>query len=326
MKALVTGATGFIGYWVARKLIEAGWDVKIMVRNHVPEHTKQLSAEMCQGDLLDIDSLKNAVSGCTHVFHLAAHYRLWERDPQIYYDINVKGTENLLHVAMDQNVEKIIYTSSVSTLKLDPSRKPVNEENIATADDMIGHYKRSKIYAEQSVLKMVEQGSPIIIVSPSTPVGPFDVKPTPTGKIIVNFLKGKMPAYVDTGLNLVAVEDVAIGHILAAEKGQVGRSYILGHENLTLKQIFDILAKISGRKAPNIRMPLWVAFAAAYCSETTAKLLHKEPSIPLDGVKMSTKYMFFDSTRAKTELGFQPTDIEAALQRAVSWFQENNMV
>ncbi|HON44541.1 MAG: NAD-dependent epimerase/dehydratase family protein [Planctomycetes bacterium] len=326
MKALVTGATGFIGYWVARKLIEAGWDVKIMVRNHVPEHTKQLSAEMCQGDLLDIDSLKNAVSGCTHVFHLAAHYRLWERDPQIYYDINVKGTENLLHVAMDQNVEKIIYTSSVSTLKLDPSRKPVNEENIATADDIIGHYKRSKIYAEQSVLKMVEQGSPIIIVSPSTPVGPFDVKPTPTGKIIVNFLKGKMPAYVDTGLNLVAVEDVAIGHILAAEKGQVGRSYILGHENLTLKQIFDILAKISGRKAPNIRMPLWVAFAAAYCSEATAKLLHKEPSIPLDGVKMSTKYMFFDSTRAKTELGFQPTDIEAALQRAVSWFQENNMV
>ena len=324
MKALVTGASGFVGYWVARKLIENGWNVKIMVRNNVPEHCKALKAEMCYGDLQDKESLKNALDDCQYLFHLAAHYRLWEKNPQIYYDINVHGTENLLQIAYESNhIEKIIYTSSVATLKLDPQHNPVSEDSIATEKDMVGHYKRSKFLAEQSVLKMVEKGYPIIIVQPSTPIGAYDVKPTPTGKIIVDFLAGKMPAYVDTGLNLVSVEDVAIGHLLAAEKGQFGRSYILGNENLTLKQIFDLLEKVSGHKAPNIKMPYCVAYCAGFCSEIFAKLTNTVPAVPLDGVKMSRKYMFFDNTRARTELGFEPTSVELALKQAVDYFLQN---
>lgn len=323
MKTLVTGGSGFVGYWVARKLHEAGCQVKAMVRGNPPAHLAQLPIEFCQGDLRNRESLQQALQDCDRLFHVAAHYSLWEKNPQIFYDINVEGTRNLLELALQAGISKVVYTSSVATLKVNSDGSLSNENSKASIDDIIGHYKRSKYLAEHVAMEFVADGLPIVIVNPSAPIGPCDVKPTPTGKIIVDFLKGKMPAYLDTGLNLVAVEDVASGHLLAAEKGKIGQRYILGNQNLLLVEILQMLAKITGRKAPRIQMPYWVAYTAGMVSETLARCTGKPPAVPLDGVRMAKKKMFFDASYAQKELGFSPTPVEQALERAVAWFQEH---
>lgn len=326
MKALVTGATGFVGFAVVQKLLSHGWTVKIVIRGPLPAHLQNLPIEVCQGDLCNRDSLSKALEGCQYLFHVAAHYKLWERDPQIFYRINVQGTADLLTLAAEKSYTRIIYTSSVATIKPSRDETPVNEQSQAKLTDMIGHYKRSKYLAEQEVQRLAASGVPVVIVNPSTPIGAYDVKPTPTGKIIVDFLKGKMFGYLHTGLNLVAVEDVADGHLLAAEKGKIGERYILGNQNLYLIDIFRMLAKISGKPAPTFKVPYPVAYLAGFCSESWAYCCGKPPEIPLDGVRMARKCMFFDSSRAIRELGYQPTSVEAALERAVKWFCEHRYV
>lgn len=323
MKALVTGASGFVGYSVAKALLDKGIDVKLLLRSEPQKHVADLDTEICRGDLTDEASLKRAVEGCQYVFHVAAHYTLWEKDPSIFYKVNVEGSKKLVEVAAQSGVDKIVYTSSVATLKLAKDRSAVNEESIADVSDMVGEYKKSKFLAEIEVKKLAQQGIPVTIVSPSTPVGPFDVKPTPTGKIIVDFLQRKMPAYLDTGLNFVDVEDVARGHILALDKGKIGESYILGGTNLTLIEMLQILQEITSLSAPKIQMPYAVAYTAAAVSQFLFSSIGKEPPIPLDGVKMARKYMFFDSTKAQQELGYSITPVKSALTKAVNWFYEN---
>jgi dihydroflavonol-4-reductase len=323
MKALVTGATGFVGYAVMKRLLAAGFSVKILVRGALPAHLQGIPVEVCQGDLCDEKSLALALAGCDHLFHVAAHYKLWDRDPEVFYRVNVEGTKKLLSLAATQ-VRKIVYTSSVATIKPSPDGSPVNEDSHATLADMIGHYKRSKYLAEMAVKELAQKGTPVVIVNPSAPIGSYDVKPTPTGQIIVDFLNGKMFGYVHTGLNLVAVEDVAEGHLLAAEKGKVGERYILGGENLYLIEIFRLLEKISGVRAPKFKVPYAVAYTAGYMSELWAGISGKPPAISFDGVRMARKCMFFDSIRSIQQLGYRPSSAEEALRRAVQWFRENH--
>ena len=323
MTALVTGASGFVGFWVVKKLLAAGHQVKVLLRQPPPPYLAALDVEVVNGDLRDRDSLQRALSGCRQLYHVAAHYKLWERDPGVFYAINVEATKNLLTLAGDNGLDKIVYTSSVATIKPGDAAAPATETSVATLADMVGHYKRSKFLAEQEVDKLCQQGLPAVIVNPSAPIGAYDAKPTPTGKIILDFLQRKMPAYLDTGLNLVAVEDVAAGHLLAAQYGQHGRRYILGNSNLRLIEIFRLLAEITASAAPKVRMPYWVAYLAGSVSESWAMISGKPPQVPLDGVRMARKYMFFDSTRAENELGYCPTPVTAALQRAVTWFYDN---
>ena len=249
MRALVTGASGFIGYWVVKELLAADFEIRVLVRENLPDRLRQLPVEICHGDLREQKSLEKALTGCDHLFHVAAHYKLWAKSPQIFYDINVEGTRKLLNVAKQLEIPKIVYTSSVATLKVPEDAIPANEDSEAALQDIVGHYKKSKYLAEMVAKEMAMEGLPIVIVNPSAPVGPADVKPTPTGKIILDFLKGKMPAYMDTGLNLIAVEDVAKGHLLAARKGKNGRRYILGNKNLSLLSIFKMLENITGFKS-----------------------------------------------------------------------------
>ncbi|WP_372368365.1 hopanoid-associated sugar epimerase [Candidatus Uabimicrobium sp. HlEnr_7] len=323
MKALVTGASGFVGYSVAKALIREKIPVKLLLRSDPQQHVKDLGVEICRGDLLDEKSLKNALKDCKYLFHVAAHYTLWEKDPSIFYKINVDGSKKLIELAVENNVEKIVYTSSVATLKLAKDRTAVNEQSIATVADMVGEYKKSKFLAEIEVKKLAKEGAPVTIVSPSTPIGAYDVKPTPTGKIIVDFLQRKMPAYLDTGLNFVNVKDVAQGHILALKKGKVGESYILGGKDLTLIEMLQTLEKITSLPAPKVKMPYFIAYTSAAISQGLFSFLGKTPPIPLDGVKMAKKYMFFDSTKAQQELGYAITSVERALEEAVMWFYAN---
>ena len=323
MKALVTGASGFVGFWVVKKLLATGHQVKVLLRQQPPPYLATLDVEIARGNLRDRDSLHLALQGCRQLYHVAAHYKLWERNPSIFYAINVDGSKNLLTLAGDSGIDKIVYTSSVATIRPGNAANPATEENVSTVDDMVGHYKRSKFLAEQEVDKLCQQGLPAVIVNPSAPIGAYDAKPTPTGKIIVDFLQRKMPAYLDTGLNLVAVEDVADGHLLAAQRGQIGRRYILGNSNLQLIEIFKMLQEITDLKAPKVKMPYWVAYLAGNFSEGWAWLTGKQPGVPLDGVRMARKYMFFDSSRAENELGYRPTPVAQALQRAVTWFYDN---
>lgn len=327
MKALVTGATGFVGSHVARQLVAAGHAVKVLVR---PESNLQalegLSVERVVGDLRNPVSLETAMAGVQFVFHVAADYRLWARRPEEIYESNVGGTKNLFAAARKAGVERFVYTSTVATIAVPQQGGLPTEQTRTTLDDMIGHYKRSKFLAEQEALQAAASGMPVVIVNPSAPVGPGDWKPTPTGRIIVDFLNGKMPAYVDTGLNVVGVEDVAAGHLLAAERGRIGERYILGGRNLTLKEILDALSVISGRRAPRIRMPHAVALAAGYADQWLSRMMGREPQIPVEGVKMSRHRMFVDSSKAERELGFKPGPVEAALERAVRWYEENGYV
>lgn len=325
MTALVTGATGFIGFHVARFLKAQGIHVRAMAREKSDiSALKALDVEIVRGDIRDLASLRPALKGCSLLFHVAADYRLWVPDPSVMYEINVQGTRNCMEAALEAGIEKVIYTSSVGVLTASSDGKPSNEESLAALQDMVGHYKRSKFMAENEVRSFIARGLPAVIVYPSTPVGPMDRKPTPTGQTIVDFLNGKIPAFLDTGLNFVDVEDVAAGHWYAASAGEIGRSYILGNRNMTLKEFFESLASITGCQPPKIRLPYLPVLFAACIDETISRLVtHKHPRVPLTGVRMARKYMYFDASRAVKELNMPQSPVRQALERAVQWFQEN---
>ncbi len=328
MKVLVTGATGFIGYHVAKLLAGKGFHVKALVRNvNDVQSLRNLGLEPVKGDLRDFDSGMAALKGCRHLYHLAADYRLWVPDPAVMYAINVQGTGNIMRAALRRSIEKTVYTSSVGVLAAREDGAPVNEESTADIRDMVGHYKKSKFLAEIEVKKFIDRGLPAVIVNPSTPVGPFDRKPTPTGKIIVDFMGGKIPAYLDTGLNFVDVEDVAAGHILAAERGKIGQRYILGNRNITLREFFGILARMTGKKPPSVRLPYAPVLLAAYVNEAVSTwITGRQPVIPVTGVKMARKYMYFDCTKAVRELNLPQSPVEGALEKALRWFEQNDYI
>lgn len=324
MKALVTGATGFVGAAVARRLREAGHEVRALVRPRADRHNVEgRGIETVEGDLTDRASLARAVRGCQAVFHVAADYRLWVPSPAAMYAANVKGTRSVLQAAGEAGVERIVYTSSVATLGLRADGLPADEETPSTLDDMIGHYKRSKFLAEEVVHTMAASGTPVVIVNPSTPIGPGNVKPTPTGRMIRDALAGRMPAYVDTGLNVVHVDDVATGHLLAYERGQIGRRYILGGTDMTLKEILTELAHIAGRRPPRWRLPQRALLPIAYLAEGWAHVSGREPLTTVDGVRLSAKRMYFSSARAARELGYGGATREPrrALEDAAEWFR-----
>ena len=327
MATLITGAAGFVGSHVTRFLVKKANNIRVLVRpTSQLRFIQDLPVEFVQGDLRDRASLEKAVRGATHVFHIAADYRLWSRKPDEIYAANVTGTRNLLEAAREAGVERFVYTSTVGTIAI-PGLPTLPDENTkAGLDDMIGHYKRSKLLAEQEVLKAASSGFPAVIVNPTTPVGPGDWKPTPTGKIILDFLNRRMPAYVDTGMNLVAVEDVAVGHWLAAQHGRSGQRYIIGARNMTLKQMLDAIAAAVGQPAPRIRLPYLAALAAGHAENLFCSITGREPRIPLEGVRMARHKMFVDCSLATRELGLHPTSVEAALQRAARWYIENGYV
>jgi dihydroflavonol-4-reductase len=326
MTTLVTGAAGFLGSHVARQLVARGDEVRILMRPSSNNRAiADLSLEYVTGDLRDAASLERAMYGMKRVFHVAADYRLWSKNPQEIYDSNVGGTKNLLAAAEKAGVEQLIYTSTVATIAVDRPELP-NEFTDAKLEEMIGHYKRSKWMAEQEVLQAAKNGAPVIVAMPTTPVGPWDWKPTPTGKIILDFLNGKMPGYVETGLNFVGVEECAAGHLLVSERGKIGERYLLGAENLTLKGLLDLLAKITGLRAPGMKIPHGVALGVAYVESAFSRLIGKEPQIPVEGVKIAQHKMFVDCSRAQKELGFQPGPVATALERAVRWYQANGYV
>ncbi|HWY05654.1 MAG TPA: hopanoid-associated sugar epimerase [Candidatus Acidoferrales bacterium] len=326
MTTLVTGGTGFLGSHVARQLVARGDTVRVLMRASSSNRAiSDLSLEYVTGDLRDAASLDRAMAGVERVYHVAADYRLWARKSKDIYDSNVGGTKNLLAAAKRAGVEQLIYTSTVATIAVDRPELP-NEFTDAKLEEMVGHYKRSKWMAEREVLQAAKEGLPVIVAMPTTPVGPWDWKPTPTGKIILDFLNGKMPGYVETGLNFVGVEDCAAGHLLAAEHGKAGERYLLGAENLTLKGLLDLLAKITGLRAPGMKIPHGVALGVAYVESAYSRLVGKEPQIPVEGVKIAKHKMFVDASRAQRELGFQPGPVEAALKRAVQWYQANGYV
>jgi dihydroflavonol-4-reductase len=324
MTSLVTGANGFVGSHVARMLVERGEQVRILVR---PQSSLRvldgLPAEKVYGDLRDPKSLERAVGGVDRIYHVAADYRLGASNPQEIYDANVAGTRNLLEAARLASVRRIVVTSSVATIAVDRGPALPNEATESRIEEMIGDYKRSKFMAEKEALRAARNGMPVVVVNPTTPVGPGDWKPTPTGRIIVDFLNGRMPAYVETGLNWVPVEDVARGHWIAAECGRVGERYILGGRNMLLKEVLDILARISGRPSPRLRLPHAVAMAAGYADHALSRILNRNPRIPLEGVRMARHKMFVACSKASDELGFNAGSVEAALERAVAWYGQN---
>lgn len=316
---LVTGATGFVGWHVARTLLERGHQVRALTRGKpVPE----LDVELVTGDLRDRASLDRAAAGCGAVFHVAADYRLWAADPQELYRSNVDGTLHLLEAARDARVDRVVYTSTVGCIGVE-GHAAGTEDAATTLESMHGAYKRSKYLAELAVINFAHTGFPVVVVNPTAPVGDHDFKPTPTGKITVDYLTGQMPAFVDTGLNLVDVRDVAEGHLLALERGRPGERYILGAENLTLEGICQILEQVSGRPAPKLRIPLWVAYLAGYASSAWASISGEPPRVPIDAVRMSAKKMWVSHAKAARELGYQPGSVQEALHRAVGWFREN---
>src|SRR5271165_2106441 len=325
MKAFVTGATGFLGSHVARVLANQGAELRLLVRpTSNLKNLEGLKAETATGDLRDAASLEKAMSGCDTVFHVAADYRLWVRDPEEMYRSNVEGTRAILEAARKNGVRRVVYTSSVATMGFTSDGHPANEDSPVSLADMIGHYKRSKFMAEQIALEAGRSGIHVVTVNPTTPVGEQDVKPTPTGHIVVDFLKRKFPAYVETGLNLVDVRECARGHVAALEKGKPGERYILGGENLTLKQILDKLGAITGLPSPKIKLPYFVAYAAGAVDQTVSgRLLGREPRATIETVRMGKKKMWASSDKAERELGWKSMPADAALRRAVDWFRSN---
>ena len=327
MTALVTGANGFVGSALVRQLLRHGHLPRALVRpGSDRRNLERLDIELVEGDLTNPASLKQAVRGCTCLFHVAADYRLWIPDPERMYRTNVDGTRNLLRMAADAGVSRMVYTSSVATLGVNPDRSPADETTPVSLADMVGHYKRSKFLAERAVRKLtLERELPLVTVNPSTPIGPRDIKPTPTGRIIVNALRGKIPAYVDTGLNVAHVDDVAAGHLLALDRGEPGRRYILGGENLSLQAILGIICEYADMKPPRLRLPHNVVYPFAWLAEQWARASGKEPFVTVDGVTMAKKFMYFSSTLAQQTLGYAPRPARLAIEDAVDWFRENGI-
>ncbi|WP_455389173.1 hopanoid-associated sugar epimerase [Petrachloros mirabilis] len=324
MKALVTGATGFVGGAVARALVRAGSDVRVLARPGSDlGNVEGLAVEKVTGDLCDPASLRTALAGCRQLYHVAAHYALWAKDPAIFYDINVTGTRNLLEAARDVGIERTVYCSTIGAIGLPPDGGLGTEDTPVSLEQMAGHYKRSKYLAEQEVAKLAKEGLPVVIVNPSAPVGAGDVKPTPTGQVIVDFMKGRMPAYIETGMNIIDVDDVAAGHLLAMEKGRQGQRYILGCKNLMLREVFEILSRLTGVKAPTIKLPRLAILPLAYVNQWIANLTGHPPRIPLEGVKMAKYKMHYDCSKAIRELGLPQTPPEVALEKAVRWFRDH---
>lgn len=326
MRAFVTGGTGFVGANLVRLLLQRGYGVKTLVReSSCLDNFNNLDVEIIVGDLSDrnlVEHLVQPMSDCQVLFHVAAQYSLWQTDEALLHNSNVLGTQYILNCARQAGIERIVYTSSVAAIGVGEDGVAVNETHQSPVDKLVGNYKKSKYYAEQEVLKAVHQGQDIVIVNPSTPIGAYDLKPTPTGEIIVRFLQGKMPFYVDTGLNLIDVKDVAWGHLLALEKGRTGDRYILGNENLTLAQLLIKLADLTDLSAPQSTIPYWIPFSVAWLEENILAKLGRQPTIAVDGVRMSQQKMFYDASKAVKELGLPQSNIDEALKNAVEWFSK----
>lgn len=324
MRAFLTGGTGFVGANITRLLLQKGYQVKALVRPQARlENLQNLEVEIVSGDLNDPD-LADQMGDCQVLFHVAACYSLWQRDRKLLDRSNVLGTKNILACAKKAGIERTVYTSSVAAIGVGKHGQPVDENYQSPVSKLIGDYKKSKYYAEQEAIAAANSGQDVVIVNPSTPIGAWDIKPTPTGEMIVRFLQRKMPFYVDTGLNLIDVEDVAWGHLLALEKGRRGDRYILGHQNLTLKEILDRLAQITNIPAPQKIIPYWIPHTVAWIEEKILAPLGKQPKLSLDGVKMSRQKMFYDSHKAVTQLGLPQSSIDNALTKAVNWFQHQS--
>jgi dihydroflavonol-4-reductase len=328
MKAFVTGATGFLGSHVAQVLSEQGAELRLLVRPASDvTNIEGLAAERVIGDLRQPEGLERAIAGCEVVFHVAADYRLWVRDPDQMYRSNVEGTRAILEAAEKNRVRRVVYTSSVATMGFGSNGRPCDENSPVSLEQMIGPYKRSKFMAEQLAIQAGAGPLHVVVVNPTTPVGERDIKPTPSGRIIVDFLKRRFPAYLDTGLNLVDVRECALGHVAALEKGRSGERYILGGENLTLKQILDRLAQMTGLPSPKVRVPYPVALAAGMVDElVTGRILGREPRATIDAVRMGRKKMFVRTAKAEQELGWKPASVADALRRAVDWFRRHGYV
>jgi dihydroflavonol-4-reductase len=325
MTALVTGANGFLGCAVVRTLLGAGMAVRALVRpGSDRRNLAGLDAEVVDGDIVDRESLRRVVAGCAAVFHVAADYRLWVADPKPMYRANVEGSVNVLEAAAAAGVARMVYTSSVAVLGINEDRTPADEDTPVRVDDMVGHYKRSKFLAEEAVRRRaLELEFPVVTVNPSTPIGPRDIKPTPTGRILLDAAAGRMPAFVDTGLNLVHVDDVAAGHLAALERGMPGERYILGGDDFTLERILVLVAEHVGRRASTIRLPHWSVYPLAVGAEAIALVTKREPRVTLDGVRMSRKHMYFSSRKAQRELQYRWRDPRLGVVEAVDWFKAN---
>ncbi len=328
MKVFVTGGTGFVGASVVRELLAGGAEVRVLARrNSDRRNLEGLNVEVIEGDLDDVALLTRAMADCEWSFHVAAHYSLLRRDREAIYRANVEGTRHILQAARAAGIKRLVHTSSVAAIGVPPDGEVADETFQTTVGELVSDYKKSKFLAEQLAREAAREGLPVVIVNPSTPIGPYDVKPTPTGDIVLRFLQRRMPAYVDTGMNLIHVRDVAIGHIRAAEKGRVGERYILGHRNMTLKEILDILAAITGLPAPTRRLPHWLPIVVGAVDELfLSRLTGKLPTVAFDSARMAAHPMYYDATRAVTYLGLPQTPIETALQEAVTWFRDHGYV
>ncbi|MFL5271637.1 MAG: hopanoid-associated sugar epimerase [Anaeromyxobacteraceae bacterium] len=327
-KVLVTGATGFIGANVARLLVERGEDVRALVRASSDRgNLAGLPLEVAAGDLRDSDAVRRAVKGCARVFHVAADYRFWAKDPRELYASNVLGTRHVMEACLAEGVERVVYTSTVGTIGLAALPAPCDEATPLLEGQLTSHYKRSKLEAEKVALAAAARGLPVVVVNPSAPVGPWDAKPTPTGQLVVDFARRKLPAIVDTGLNIVHVRDVAEGHLLAAERGRAGERYILGHRNMTLAEIVQELAAITGLPAPRLKLPYAVAWTAGAVSTALATFVtRRPPAVALEAVRMAKRRMFFDPSKAVRELGLPQTPVRAAFEDAIAWFEEKRLI
>jgi dihydroflavonol-4-reductase len=327
MKAFVTGGTGFVGANLVRILLEQGYSVRALVRPKSRlDNLKDLNnVEIVQGNLTD-SHLEQAMIGCDGLFHVAAHYSLWQRDRDLLYQSNVLGTRNILAAAKKAGIPRSVYTSSVAAIGVDPSGDPATEDYQSPVEKLIGDYKKSKYWAEQEAIAAANAGQDVVIVNPSTPIGAWDIKPTPTGDIILRFLRRQMPVYVETGLNLIHVRDVAWGHLLAFQNGKSGERYILGHQNLSLKQLLDELSRLTDLPAPQNSIPAWIPLSVAWVDEKVLTLFGKQPSVPLDGVRMSQQPMYYNANKAIQTLGLPQTPISVALKDAVDWFLSNGYI
>lgn len=325
-RALVTGGTGFVGAHVVRRLLRESLDVRCLARpGSNRKNLEGLSVEWAEGDLTEVESLRRAVKGCSMLFHVAADYRLWVRDPDAMDRVNVIGSRYLLACAAEAGVEKVVFTSSVAAVGRD-GHEPGKEFMDPLPNQLIGPYKKSKFESELVAREFARKGLPVVIVNPSAPIGSHDIKPTPTGKMVVDLLNARMPGYLDTGMNFVDVEDVAEGHWLAAQKGTIGERYILGHENLTLKAFLEAVARVAGVPAPRFRIPYAVAWAAGAACAGWSAVTGREPAVPLDGVRMAAHPMYYDASKAVRELGLPQTPVVRAIEKAVRWFKDNGYV